>query len=228
MLHGPGYDNICTQGVALADTWPEAGPPVLWSVELGEGHAAAAILNGRVYVLDHIEQESADALRCFSLADGAEIWRRSYRVRVKRNHGLSRTVPAVTPEYAVTIGPRCHVMCVDSESGDFLWGIDMVRDYGAKTPGWYTGQCPIIEEGLAILAPCGTNVLMMAVDCASGEVAWTTPNPRGWDMSHSSIRPMTIAASGCLFMRQLAESWGCRRRVRIGLGAVENWALGVS
>lgn len=33
---------------------------------------------------------------------------------------------------------------------------------------------------------------MMAVDCATGEVAWTAPNPRQWKMSHSSIMPMTI------------------------------------
>mgnify|MGYP006294732127 CR=1 FL=1 len=194
-LHGPDYSNISTQDVDLADAWPADGPPVLWSVDLGEGHAAAAVRDGRVYVIDYLEEERRDALRCFSLEDGREIWRRSYDVHVKRNHGMSRTVPAVTEDCVVTIGPRCHVMCTSAEDGAFRWGIDMERELGTTIPGWYTGQCPIVEDGLAILAPAGTNVLMMAVDCQSGAVVWRTPNRNGWQMSHSSIRPMHHGAT---------------------------------
>ena len=41
-------------------------------------------------------RSESDVLRCLSLADGREIWRRWYRTGAKRNHGVSRTVPAVT------------------------------------------------------------------------------------------------------------------------------------
>jgi outer membrane protein assembly factor BamB len=34
---------------------------------------------------------------------------------------------------------------------------------------------------------------MMAVDCATGEIAWKTPNPDKWVMTHSSIMPMEFA-----------------------------------
>lgn len=192
-FRGAHFDNILTDTVALADAWGPQGPPVLWSLDLGEGHAAPAIDAGRVYVLDYDETNRADALRCLSLADGSELWRRWYKVNLKRNHGMSRTVPAISGNYVVTIGPNCHVMCVDADSGALRWSIDMVKDYGSKVPGWYTGQCPLIDDGLAILAPAGSNVLMMAVDCASGAVVWQTPNPRGWQMSHSSIMPWTLA-----------------------------------
>ena len=43
---------------------------MLWSIELGEGHAGAAVRDGRVYVLDYDRQAEADVLRCLSLADG--------------------------------------------------------------------------------------------------------------------------------------------------------------
>jgi len=33
---------------------------------------------------------------------------------------------------------------------------------------------------------------MVAVDCASGEVVWETPNEMQWGMSHSSIMPFTF------------------------------------
>lgn len=191
-FRGADFDNIVKGSAKLADSWPEEGPEVLWSVELGEGHAAPAVYNGCVYLFDYDEEKRADALRCFSLADGREIWRRSYGLPAKRNHGLSRTIPAVTKDCIVTIGPRCHVSCVETATGAFRWGIDLQKEYGTTEPLWFTGQCPLIDNGTAILAPAGSDVLMMAVDCATGETVWALPNPNGWDMSHSSVMPMTI------------------------------------
>ena len=109
-FRGADFDNIVKSSPKLADSWPEGGPEILWSVELGEGHAAPAVFAGCVYLFDYDEKKRADALRCFSLADGREIWRRSYGLPAKRNHGLSRTIPAVTEECIVTIGPRCHLI----------------------------------------------------------------------------------------------------------------------
>ncbi|MBM4152214.1 MAG: hypothetical protein FJ220_01650 [Kiritimatiellaceae bacterium] len=191
-FRGADVDNICKDAVRLADRWPEYGPEILWSVALGEGHAAPAVLNGCVYLFDYDEASRSDALRCFSLADGKEIWRRSYALPAKRNHGLSRTIPAVTEDCIVTIGPRCHVSCVETKTGQFRWGIDLQKEYGTTEPLWFTGQCPLIDNGLVILAPAGPDALMMAVDCQTGKVVWKAPNPKGWSTSHSSIMPLTI------------------------------------
>ncbi|MBA4387933.1 MAG: hypothetical protein C0404_08120 [Verrucomicrobia bacterium] len=193
-FRGPNHDNLCAGDVNVATNWPGGAPAVLWSVALGEGHAAPAVHKGRVYLLDYDDKKKRDALRCLSLADGAEIWRRSYKVDLKRNHGMSRTVPAVTDKHVVTLGPKCHVMCVDTQSGDLRWSIDLVAKYGTTVPGWYTGQCPMIDDGVAILAPAGTNVLMMGVDCETGKTLWSTPNPGKIQMSHASIMPMKIGS----------------------------------
>ena len=189
-FRGANLDNISTETVRLARTWPAGGPPVLWKIVVGEGYAAAAVRRGRVYLIDYDKQQQADAVRCLSLADGKEIWRYSYPVKVKRNHGMSRTVPAVTDKYVVTIGPKCHLSCLDATTGEPKWPtVDLTRAYGAKVPPWYAGQCPLIENGRIIIAPAG-EALMVAIDCATGEVVWKTPNPHGWRMTHSSIVPM--------------------------------------
>jgi outer membrane protein assembly factor BamB len=185
-FRGERFDNINRENVPLADKWGKNGPPVIWSLAVGDGHAAPAVHNGRLYILDHDEKIHADVLRCLSLDDGKEIWRRWYDVRIKRNHGITRTVPAVTDDYVVSIGPKCHVLCATSDEGSFLWGIDLVREFGANVPLWYTGQCPLIDNGVAVLAPGGDS-LLVGVECSSGEVLWKTPNPKGWKMSHSSV-----------------------------------------
>jgi outer membrane protein assembly factor BamB len=191
-FRGADYDNINKEKIRLIDRWPASGPEILWKKELGEGHAAAAIYNGRVYVLDYDERRKADALHCYSLVDGNELWKRWYFVNVKRNHGMSRTIPAVNDKYVVTMGPHCQVMCCNSISGELLWGIDLVKEYKATIPLWYTGQCPIIDDNIAVIAP-GGEALMMGIDCASGKVVWQTPNPDSLKMSHSSIVPMRLA-----------------------------------
>jgi outer membrane protein assembly factor BamB len=187
-FRGENFDNISRSPVKLVEGFNGRVPEILWSHELGEGHAGPAIYQGAVYLLDYDEEKRADMLRCFSLADGQERWRRWYGVNVKRNHGMSRTVPAVTEEYILTMGPRAHVMCVKREDGELLWGLDIEQEYGTEIPFWYTGQCPLIDDGRAILATGGT-ALLIAVDCASGEVLWEVPNELGWKMSHSSIMP---------------------------------------
>ena len=190
-FRGSDFDNISKSHVKLKNSFGPEGPEVLWSLDLGEGHSGAAIYKGLVYLLDYDEEQRADVLRCHSLTTGEEIWRRWYSVAVKRNHGMSRTVPAVTEDYILTIGPRCHTMCVERETGDFLWGIDIEKEYEVEIPTWYTGQCPLIDDGKAILGVGGTS-LMIAVDCETGEKVWDTPNPKGWKMSHSSVVPFTF------------------------------------
>ncbi len=190
-FRGPDLDNVFKEAVSLARAWPSGGPRKLWTVKLGEGYAGAAIAKSRVYVLDYDQTAKADTLRCFALADGRELWHTAYPVDVRRNHGMSRTVPTVSGNYVVTIGPKCHVMCCDATTGRMLWKIDMVQQWGTTVPQWYAGQCPLVQGNQVILAP-GGQALMAAVDIATGKTIWETPNPRGWKMTHASIIPATI------------------------------------
>jgi len=191
-FRGANFDAVSVEDTTLARSWPVDGPPVLWSIEVGEGYAGTAVLAGRVYILDYDRQKQADVIRCLSLEDGRDIWQYSYPVKVKRNHGMSRTVPAVTQKYIVTLGPKCHVTCLDSMTGQFRWILDLVKDFNAKVPPWYAGQCPLIENDKAIIA-VGGDALIMAVDCETGEIVWQSPNPHGWVMTHSSIVPTEFA-----------------------------------
>jgi outer membrane protein assembly factor BamB len=190
-FRGEDADNINKEPVKLIEKWGKSGPKILWKKTLGEGHAAPAVYDGKIYLLDYDEVGKSDQLRCFLLATGDELWRRGYKVHLKRNHGLSRTIPAVNSKFVVTIGPKCHVMCVNRANGDFLWGIDLEKEYQTEIPFWFTGQCPLLDNDTAIIAS-GGKALLFAVDCNTGRKLWETPNPKGWKMSHSSIVTATI------------------------------------
>ena len=165
---------------------------VLWNVATGEGHAAPVIYNGRFYFLDYHEELNSDALRCFSLETGKELWRRWYRVPMKRNHGFSRTVPAIGEGYIITVGPQGHVMCCDPVTGNLKWSLDMQKELKTEVPFWYAGQCPLVDDDILILAPSGEEVLLAGFDCRSGKEVWTTSNTLKYKMSHSSVMPMIL------------------------------------
>ena len=192
-FRGPKRDGSAADSKGLARAWDPAGPRELWSVELGEGYAGPAVLNGRVYLMDYDREKKQDALRCLSFADGREIWRFAYPVSVKRNHGMSRTTPAVNDRFVVALGPKCHVVCLDAVTGALVWGMDLVKQFGATIPPWYAGQCPLLDGDRVILAPGGNDALLVAVELATGKILWQTPNPNGWKMTHSSIAPMDFA-----------------------------------
>jgi len=188
-FRGGDYRNV----VQADDTFDFSSDfQILWSVETGEGYAAPVIFNGLVYLLDYDEKLNSDALRCFELESGTELWRRWYRSPMKRNHGFSRTAPAVTDKFVVTIGPQAHIMCCDPISGEMKWTMDLQKEFGSEVPFWYSGQCPRIEDDVLIVAPAGEEVLMMGIECETGKVVWQTPNSIGYKMSHSSVMPMIL------------------------------------
>jgi len=212
-FRGATREGISDDMTALADSWPAGGPKAAWAMKVGEGHAGVAILKGKVYLHDYDADKRQEVIRCMSLADGKDIWAYAYKVRIKRNHGVSRTVPAVTDEHLLALGAKCHVTCLDSNTGQLQWAIDLVSEYGTKVPPWYAGQCPMIDDGNAILAPCGSvaeyvdsagriakrgkDVLMTAIRCKAGpdgarQVVWEVPNTDLWQMTHSSIAVLEL------------------------------------
>ncbi len=203
-FRGAGHNNQASTSPNMK--WIDGDFKEMWSIETGEGHAAPVISEGRVYVLDYDEQLSSDALRFLDLKTGKQLWKRWYRVAMKRNHGFSRTIPAISNGLVVTIGPEGHVMCCDKVTGQMKWSIDMKKRFGSEIPFWYTGQCPLIHNDVLVLAPAGTDTLMLGVDINTGKTLWGTPNSVHFKMSHSSVMPMTLG--------------GVQTYVYIGVGGV--------
>src|SRR5690349_2794370 len=52
-FRGEQLNGLATHLGTLARSWGEAGPKKLWSLDVGEGYAGAAIWRGRAYVMDY-------------------------------------------------------------------------------------------------------------------------------------------------------------------------------
>lgn len=189
-FRGARQDGISPDPTPVLRTFQAGEPREIWGVDVGEGYAGPAVFDGRVYLMDYDREKRQDALRCLSLADGRELWRFAYPVSIKRNHGMSRTVPTVTPGVTVAMGPKCHVLAVDTRTGTLKWGMDLVKEHGVTVPQWYAGQCPLVDQNRVILGTGGPDSLLLAAGLETGRMLWKSPNPRGWKMTHTSVVAM--------------------------------------
>src|SRR5262245_22381693 len=73
-LRGPSYDAVSLE-VGLLERWPDAGPPVLWSRELGQGYSGFVAAGGRVFT--QFQSRGSQYVICLDAETGDEIWRRS-------------------------------------------------------------------------------------------------------------------------------------------------------
>jgi outer membrane protein assembly factor BamB len=189
-FRGPNRDNTSKE-TGLLRQWPASGPKVLWSVPVAQGYAGAAIVGGRVYHHDYDEAKNEWRVYCRSVSDGKLIWGFAESRRIRPNHGITRTVPAVDGRYVFSLDPKSVLHCLDAKTGKQIWRKDLVTEYKAMIPPWYNGQCPLMEEDRIIVAT-GGNAIMVALDKATGKEIWRTPNPDKLLMSHASVMPAVL------------------------------------
>lgn len=190
-FRGPRFDGCSTEEIPLARTWKDGDPRRFWSVPMVDGYSGAVVHGGRVYVLDYDPLGKREQLRCLSLDDGREIWRRSHRLKLINNTGYVHTMPAVSDRFAAVIGAMNHLMCVDSATGEFLWGRDLTS-LGKHFENFFSVQSPLIDGSTVVLAAGAPDALLVGLDGATGDVLWKTPNPHGLGLSYSSVVPATL------------------------------------
>ena len=66
---GPDKNSISPDPTPLAESWPEDGPPELWSVDVHPGHGGATIVDGKVYLMDRVDGEK-DVLKVIDFESG--------------------------------------------------------------------------------------------------------------------------------------------------------------
>jgi len=190
---GPDRNSISPQKGILR-SWPEKGPEVLWSVNVGIGYGGPVVKGDRVYLLDR-DDEAGDKMRCFDLNTGEELWKYEYGAAGEVMFPGSRSVPIVDDQHVYSCGPYGDLYCIDISSHQQVWKANVWTDFGGKPgnapreegaprfsrepggfPTWAISQCPLIYDDLLILASQAPEAGVVAYDKNSGELKWKTPN----------------------------------------------------
>jgi outer membrane protein assembly factor BamB len=170
---GPKRDGTSDQKGILR-SWPDKGPDVLWTVNVGIGYGGPVIKDGKVYLLDR-DDKVGDNLRCFDLSTGKELWNFAYPAPGSVMFPGSRSVPAIDGNRIYSVGPYGNLYCIDINTHKPVWNKNVWTDFGGgEIPRWAITQCPLVYDNLLILASQAPQAGVVAYDKLTGNIKWTT------------------------------------------------------
>ncbi len=219
-LGGPDATWVSSE-TNLARSWPIEGPRVLWTVDVAEGFAGAAIYGGQVFLLDRLGNQQ-DVLRCLALNTGRELWRLPYDAPGSLPYNGSRNVPTVEDQYVFTVGPFGHLHCVDRKRHKTLWTRHLVEDFKeagvdtqqaptnrqeslarAQLPMWGMTQAPLLYRDTVIVAPQTHKTGLVAYEKSTGKIRWNSGYiGRNW---YSHVSPYLTTLCGVDQVIMLAQ-----------------------
>jgi outer membrane protein assembly factor BamB len=192
---GPDRNHTSPQK-GLLKSWPESGPQVLWSVEVGRGYGGPVVKNGKVYLLDR-DDDVGDMMRCFSLQTGEELWKFSYDSPGELPFPGSRSVPIVDDRHVYSCGPNGDLYCIDIQTRQPVWKKNVWTDFGGvNLPTWGISQCPIIYGDLLVIASQAPNAGVVAYNKLTGNVVWQTPKLGGATITDNYVSPKVVKIFG--------------------------------
>jgi outer membrane protein assembly factor BamB len=171
---GPDRNSISPQKDILR-SWPETGPDVLWTANVGPGYGGPIIKDGKVYILDR-DDALGDIMRCFDFSNGKELWRYSYDAPGTFQYPGSRSVPAIDGNRVYSCGPYGDLYCIDINTHKPVWKKNIMRDFGGtKIPVWAITQCPLIYGNLLIISYSKDPYAgLVAYNKITGDIVWKT------------------------------------------------------
>jgi outer membrane protein assembly factor BamB len=148
--------------------------PRVWTAKIGDGYAGPAVADGRVFVMDRIEEQNLERVLCFDAASGKEIWKHPYEAPYTISYPLGpRATPTVDGERVYALGAVGNLLCFDAASGNVIWQKHLPTNFGTKLPVWGMAGAPLVDgEQLIVLAGGKPNALVVSLDKNTGEERW--------------------------------------------------------
>jgi hypothetical protein len=189
----------------LAETWPETGPPELWSRPLGAGHTSILVADGRLFTMYRESGAGggepwtpSESVIAMDAASGDTLWEYSY---ASKNQDFDQgagphATPLLIDDRLFTMGSNKELHVFNPETGELLWSKNLITDFGAPPllirsmikPG--SGITPIPYKDTILLQVGGPGQSVMALRQSDGEVAWKSGS---FLVSHAPVGLIAVA-----------------------------------
>ena len=191
----------------IVERFAEGGLIVKWRTPVRAGFAGPAVADGRVFVLDYQEtpgsrtMDGHERLVALDEETGAVLWTRQWPATYRNIVPVFATGPRATPtvdgDRVYILGAAGMLSCFDTTSGDLIWKIDAVADYGVTVPVYGVAHSPVESEHLITLLGGEPDAMVVAFDKGTGAEAWRAIDTNS-EAGYSS--PIVLTAGG---VRQL-------------------------
>ncbi|WP_425617546.1 PQQ-binding-like beta-propeller repeat protein [Anatilimnocola sp. NA78] len=170
---GPTHDGVDT-GAEIVDSFPAAGPPILWVRELGQGYSGIAVSDSRVFTMTQSLYEQS--LVCLDAETGQTIW--STKVGWPYDGGGlypgPRSTPTVVAGKVIYVTPQGVVGCATAATGEIVWTLNFNEKFQGRGTEFGYSSSPLVSDGLVILPVGGEAASVVALKAEDGSLAWKT------------------------------------------------------
>ena len=189
-FRGPRRDGVVSdQGISL--DWRTHPPREIYRQPVGEGYASFVVARGRAFTIE--QRRGNEAIVCYNLADGRELWKTEYGARFEET--LGGDGPRATPTYSdgriYALGATGRLHCLDAITGQHRWDRDILAAHGADNLSWGMSGSPLVIDGTVLVTTSGkTEPSILGYDAETGEPIWSC---RAGLQSYSSLTVATLA-----------------------------------
>src|SRR5215472_10952877 len=190
---GPNRD-FKASSTGLADSWPEAGPPRLWSRSLGDGYSAIAAENGVLYTAYHRGDD--EVVIALSATTGETVWEHSHTAPFKNSYSERAgpgpyAMPQIVGDALFFAGSTGKLFALDKRTGKVLWSHDLYQEFHGSPLRFGYSCHPLPYKGNLIIMVGGPFNSLMSFNQKDGSVAWKNLT---FQNTHSS--PLLINVDG--------------------------------
>ena len=193
-FRGPDRDGKFPE-TGLLKEWPEGGPELLLEYEgIGEGWSSVISDGKYIYASGMIDR--MDNLTCIDF-DGNKKWQVVYGQSWDQSYPNTRGTPTVEEDRIYIMSGIGELVCLDAETGEINWKINVDKEYQADWHNWGVAESPLIVGNKVISSPAGALATFVAFDKMTGEEIWKTP---GTDGQRSYVSPVLHEFNGKDYM----------------------------
>ena len=167
----------------LLKIWPSEGPQLLCSrPALGQGDSTVGAVSDTIYLTGVVGKEGV--LSAVTI-DGALKWQKPYGLEWTRSYGSTRTTPTINSGFAYLYTGLGEAVCLDANTCEKKWSVNVLEKFKGKKLHWGMAESLLVADGKVICTPGGSEAVVVALDCGTGDTVWQTEGLSS-DSSYSS------------------------------------------
>ncbi|MBN2270135.1 MAG: PQQ-binding-like beta-propeller repeat protein [Sedimentisphaerales bacterium] len=176
-FHGPRRDNMAIE-TGLLQTWPEAGPELLWKASgIGHGYSSISISGGRIFTAGMIDRQTYVTALDMT---GKELWQslngQSWQASEQQPWAVpysgSRGTPTVDGETVYHLSEMGRLTAFDALTGQERWHVDMLKTFDAERPKYGLSESVLIHGDALFCCPGGAGGYVVALEKKTGRLLW--------------------------------------------------------
>ena len=216
----PTFRGSDRSGVApdtdLLETWPAAGPPLVWQTAgAGRGYASPVVAGDRIYTLGDGLSTADDAdeyLTCFDRDTGRQLWKTKTGVpwtAGQESWQSSRSTPTVAGGTVYVLTPHGQLVACATSDGREIFRVDLKAEFGGKKgDSWGYSESVTVDGDRVFCTPGGEQATVVALDAKTGRPIWRCQAPDARGAGHASIVTSSVKGRKVLVQTTASGAFG--------------------